>query len=222
MTLIVGCIGFTLAMLAALFCRELSVAESSKVRAQTAADAAALAAVAESTPYGTGACELVARRYAELNGGRLIHCACEPRTASAEVEVEVGEASARARAVLDAALLAPQRVTFDHAGLDPLLASAVERLLSAADGRVSVVSGYRSPARQTMLWSEALRRYGSVDAANDWVAPPGDSVHELGLAVDLGGDLELATLLVDRLDLPLYRPLPNEPWHFELYGPRGT
>jgi hypothetical protein len=45
-------------------------------------------------------------------------------------------------------------------------------------------------------------------------------MHNLGLAVDLGGDIDLALELIERLDLPLYRPLTNEPWHFELTGSR--
>jgi hypothetical protein len=46
-------------------------------------------------------------------------------------------------------------------------------------------------------------------------------MHERGLAVDLGGDLIRAVQLIEELDLPLYRPLANEPWHFELIGSRG-
>ena len=70
------------------------------------------------------------------------------------------------------------------------------------------------------MWADALRRYGSREAADDWVAPPGHSMHEKGLAIDLGGDLNLAARLVDELDLPLHRPLPHEPGHFELLGTR--
>jgi hypothetical protein len=46
-------------------------------------------------------------------------------------------------------------------------------------------------------------------------------MHQRGLAVDLGGDVDLAVRLIRRLDLPMWRPLPNEPWHFELAGSRG-
>jgi hypothetical protein len=46
-------------------------------------------------------------------------------------------------------------------------------------------------------------------------------MHERGLAVDLGGDVEEAAELVRKLGLPLHRPLANEPWHFELAGSRG-
>ena len=46
-------------------------------------------------------------------------------------------------------------------------------------------------------------------------------MHERGVAVDLGGDLQLAASLIARLHLPMWRPLPNEPWHFELAGAAG-
>ena len=78
-----------------------------------------------------------------------------------------------------------------------------------------------SRAEQRILWKAALERYGSPDRADDWVARPGTSMHERGLAVDLGGDLSVAVALVDELRLPLRRPLENEPWHFELEGARS-
>jgi LAS superfamily LD-carboxypeptidase LdcB len=115
----------------------------------------------------------------------------------------------------------PASMAFDGHGLDPRLKAAVGRLVTAARGRVRVVSGYRSRRDQTALWQQALARYGSVDKADDWVAEPGHSMHERGLAIDLGGDLGLAARLVETMHLPLWRPLANEPWHFELIGSRG-
>jgi hypothetical protein len=189
-------------------------------RARSAADAAALAAVAESAPFGGGRPLEEARRYAAINGGRLVTCRCEPGSTVVEVVVEVGAASARARAAFDPAALMPAPGATAE-GLHPRLQEAVGRLLRAAGDRVRLVSGYRSGEHQRRLWKQALDRYGSADAARKWVAPPGASMHERGLAVDLGGDLELAARLVDRLRLPLHRPLPHEPWHFELTGSRG-
>jgi D-alanyl-D-alanine carboxypeptidase len=107
------------------------------------------------------------------------------------------------------------------AGLHPLLAEAVGRLVAAAGGRVWVVSGYRSYAHQYQLWISALRRYRDPEVADNWVAHPGNSMHEHGLAVDLGGDLRLAAKLINELQLPLWRPMNWEPWHFELVGSRG-
>ena len=191
-----------------------------RARAQAAADAAALAAVAESAPPGDGDPAGAARRFATLNGGRLVECLCEPGGTAMQVRVEVGGVLADARAVFDPSALVPLNGGFDAGGLDPRVAAATARLVEEAHGAVRVVSGYRSTAEQSRLWDDALRRYGSVEAADDWVAPPGSSMHERGLAVDLGGDLRLAVAIVDRLGLPLWRPLANEPWHFELTGSR--
>lgn len=122
---------------------------------------------------------------------------------------------------------APQVVTTSTSastsitGLHPALAEAVYRLISASGGRVWLVSGYRSTAHQAILWQAALERYRDPEKADNWVAPPGFSYHERGLAVDLGGDLEYAAALVRRLKLPLWRPMSWEPWHFELAGSRG-
>jgi D-alanyl-D-alanine carboxypeptidase-like protein len=211
-------------LLALTFARgagEIGVTTTFRTRAQTAADAAALAAVAESAPSGGGDPAGEAARYAALNGGTMIECLCEPGGTAMQVRVDVGGVIADARAVLDPNALRPLGLAFDGGGLDPRLESAVQTLVAAGHGAIRVVSGYRSSERQGELWAAALRRYGSPEAADDWVAPPGSSMHERGLAVDLGGDLELAGRLVAQLSLPLWRPLSNEPWHFELAGSRG-
>lgn len=196
--------------------QEVGAAAVLRARAQTAADAAALAAVAESAPGGNGAPVAVAHRLARANGARVIACICEVGARAMQVEVEVDGVSARARAAFDPAALAPARA----GALDPRVADALDRLLAAGRGRVWVVSGFRDPAEQERLWADALRRYGSPEIADNWVARPGHSMHEKGLAVDLGGDVEYAAELVDRLGLPLWRPMGWEPWHFELAGSR--
>lgn len=190
-----------------------------RTRAQTAADAAALAAIAEALPYGTGQHRRLAERFAALNGARLTECRCASGSVRVEVTVEMDGVTARAAADLDAGLLVPMPGVSVE-GLHPQLAAAVDQLIAASQGSVHLVSGYRSTERQAQLWSDALVKYGSAEAADDWVAPPGHSMHERGLAVDLGGDLERAAYLVDGLGLPLHRPLVHEPWHFELMGSR--
>ncbi|HVF52741.1 MAG TPA: D-alanyl-D-alanine carboxypeptidase family protein [Actinomycetota bacterium] len=107
------------------------------------------------------------------------------------------------------------------AGLHPTLAESVRRVMAASDGRVWIVSGFRTTARQYELWVGALQKYGDPEIADNWVAPPGHSYHERGLAVDLGGDVEYAAQLVAELRLPLWRPMSWEPWHFEVVGSRG-
>lgn len=217
MTLVVAGLTLILGLALGSGAAEVGDAASARARAQTAADAAALAAVAESSPSGEGRPAEAAADYAERNGARLVRCYCEVGATAMQVIVAVDGALAEARAVFDPSLLAPAQVSSAD-GLHPGLAAAVDTLVTASAGRVWIVSGLRSSERQARLWSEALHEYGSPEAADDWVARPGTSMHEKGLAVDLGGDLERAAELVERLGLPLHRPLPNEPWHFELSG----
>jgi D-alanyl-D-alanine carboxypeptidase/Putative Flp pilus-assembly TadE/G-like len=191
-----------------------------RAQAQTAADAAALAAIAESGPYGNGDPQLEARRFARANGAEVVQCLCDQGATAMQVKVSLGRITAAARAVLDPSLLRAS-VAFSKEGLQPQLAVAVRRLVAAANGAVRVVSGFRFPQEQTLLWDRALAKYGNPQRAQRWVAPPGNSMHERGLAVDLGGDLGLASTLIDELHLPMWRPLANEPWHFELLGSRG-
>jgi hypothetical protein len=207
------CLG--LALLLTLFGIRLGDAATNATRAQTAADAAALAAVAESTVFGDGDPARAAARMAELNGADLVSCLCEAGATAAQIEVEVEGVQRAARAVFDSDALAPAGPTLSGQ-LHPSLRAAVDRLIRASGGAIRIVSGYRSHAEQARLWAEAVDRYGDPEIADDWVARPGTSAHERGLAVDLGGDIELAVRLVHTLGLPLLRPLQHEPWHFEL------
>lgn len=104
-------------------------------------------------------------------------------------------------------------------GLTPAFRSALDRLLEAAGGRVTVNSGFRSVDEQRRLWQDALRKYGSEAEARRWVAPPGRSFHGKGLAADLGGDP--GWVRANAAKFGLYQPLPHEPWHLELRGSRG-
>ncbi|MGH2773882.1 MAG: M15 family metallopeptidase [Actinomycetota bacterium] len=200
-------------------------AAQTRARAQTAADAAALAAVFESGPYGTADPEQRAREYAHHNDARVTDCDCVPGATEMEVEVAFDGFRARARATIELDKLAPAPGpppgSATTAGLQPTLQRAVDRLIELSNGRVYLVSGVRSNERQTELWLEALQKYGDPEVADNWVARPGSSNHEAGIAVDLGGDLGLAASLVDELGLPLWRPMSWEPWHFELTGPGG-
>ena len=221
MTVLAGGVGMALSIALAVFLGDLGAAASLRGRAQAAADAAALAAVAESGPYGRGVPEREADIYARRNGATLIECRCEPGASAVQVAVAIDDVVARARAVIDPEAIAPAVLAPSSGRLHPRLSAAVDALVGASGGRIHVSSGARSTAEQARLWQEALAKYGTAEAADDWVAPPGSSMHERGLAVDLGGDLGLAVSLVDRLDLPLWRPMDHEPWHFELVGSRS-
>ena len=196
-------LGVGLALLFGTFLGDLGTATVHRFRAQAAADSAALAAVAESGPYGRGNPERVAALYARRNGGSVIECRCGTGATAVQVTVSVGGVSASSRAVLDPEALAPALFGSASGHLHPLLADAVNELLSAARGAVVLTSGARSSAEQSQLWAEALEKYGSAEAADNWVAPPGHSMHERGLAIDLSGDIALALRLIQDRDLPL-------------------
>lgn len=222
MTLAIVGMSLLLMMAGARFSMELGEGFSRRERARLAADAAALAAVAEAAPYGRNEQVAQARAFASANGARLIDCMCGPGAEAVQVTVAVGDVEASARAVLDPSRFAPVSIAYPSDGLHPHLEAAVDRLLLAARGSVYVVSGWRSSPEQRELWADALARYGDPEIADDHVARPGSSLHEKGLAVDLGGDVALAASLVTTLGLPLHRPLAHEPWHFELVGSRAS
>ncbi|MFP5352799.1 MAG: D-alanyl-D-alanine carboxypeptidase family protein [Actinomycetota bacterium] len=215
MTTILGALAVSLALALAGFAADIAQTSATRARAQLAADAAALAAVAESAPYGDGDPERQAAQVARDNGASLIDCLCPVGTTAVQVKVAVDGVTADARATIDPTAFFPLAAT-TGTGLHPVLDRAVQRLLDAAGGRVTLISGWRSTVHQQELWADALRRYGSAEIADDWVARPGSSMHERGLAVDLGGEVEHAADLAEALGLPLQRPLPHEPWHFEL------
>lgn len=48
-----------------------------------------------------------------------------------------------------------------------------------------MTTAYRSYAFQSILWDNAVARYGSEESANNMVARPGESEHQSGLAVDV-------------------------------------
>lgn len=214
MTVLVAGISLVLCLVLSMGVSRVGEVIAERTRAQTAADAAALAAAAESALGGGQDPKGQATRFARLNGAVLEECLCVPGATAAQVRVRIGLASASARAVFDAARALP--VGIAPGRLHPVLEASLARLAEASGNRVFVVSGARSFEEQSALWEEALQEHGSPEIADDWVARPGTSMHERGLAVDLGGDLDLARDLIERLRLPLVASLSHEPWHFEL------
>lgn len=102
--------------------------------------------------------------------------------------------------------------------LDPSFRGNIQALINACGGRVWVVSGWRSHEKQTQLWNDALAHYGDPEIADNYVARPGGSNHEHGVAADLDGDLDCAAAHADQFGLT--RPMDHEPWHFEPKGLR--
>jgi zinc D-Ala-D-Ala carboxypeptidase len=102
------------------------------------------------------------------------------------------------------------------------------------------ISGFRSSKYQETLFQRAVVKYGSEDAAVRWVARPGRSEHQTGLAIDLGdggnpaGDVEPpfedtpafhwleknAARFGFELSYPRNNPggVHYEPWHWRFFG----
>jgi LAS superfamily LD-carboxypeptidase LdcB len=111
-------------------------------------------------------------------------------------------------------------------GFQSEFSSAFQSMIAKAPERVrnelKITSGYRSPEVQAKLWKEALDKYGSVEKARKFVAPPGKSKHGEGVAVDLHYASDATKQWVDNnaKNYGLAFPLQHEPWHMELASAR--
>lgn len=137
MTLLTGGISVLLVVLFGFGASMIGKAAALDARAQLAADAAALAAVAETGPGGSGTPEITARRYAALNGARLLHCICAVDAGAVQVMVAIGDVAARARAEFDFSLLRPAAWTVGSGSVDPGAAPRMPGLWPTKDRRVS-------------------------------------------------------------------------------------
>lgn len=104
------------------------------------------------------------------------------------------------------------------AGMHPSLAHRVNAM-RAANPSLQIVSGKRSPLQQSMLY--ALK-------GGHQIAKPGDSMHEIGLAADLGPPSQYGWLARNAGKYGL-KTDGGEPWHVGLgdpepnnYSPPGT
>jgi zinc D-Ala-D-Ala carboxypeptidase len=117
----------------------------------------------------------------------------------------------------------PGTTVFDDAvpgvaRLDPALLVALRRAATdaAADGVDLVLnSGWRSPAYEDRLRSEAIAKYGSIAEAARWVATGTTSPHVSGDAVDLGPSDATRWLSAHGAAYGLCQIYGNEPWHYE-------
>jgi hypothetical protein len=124
--------------------------------------------------------------------------------------------------------LAPGKDVAHVENLDTGFKSSLGQLIASAPPEIAaglqIGSGYRSVERQRELWEAAVKKYGSPEAARKWVAPPGNSQHNLGRAVDLwynGQRLDKAPAHVrewvhaNAAKFGLHFPLGHEAWHIE-------
>lgn len=110
--------------------------------------------------------------------------------------------------------------------LDPALLEAM-RAAEAEAGHegiaFAITSGWRSAALQQWLFDEAVRTYGSVDVARQFVASPERSHHVTGTAVDVGNLDAQLWLMEHGAAWGICQIYANERWHFELATtPGGT
>ena len=73
----------------------------------------------------------------------------------------------------------------------PEAAAALEEMFAACKEETGAtlisISGYRSFASQTSIWERKLRNvHKNVEKAMEYVAPPGASEHQTGMAMDIG------------------------------------
>lgn len=104
-------------------------------------------------------------------------------------------------------------------GLNKDFEAALNQMIKDSGGRIKITSGYRDIKRQTELWNAALKKYGSAEKARKWVAPPGKSNHNHGLAADISGDKKWAHANAAKYGLVF--PLSNEDWHIEPINARA-
>ena len=209
-------LGAVLAGTLALQVGRMGGAARARAQAQTAADAAALAGAVDGEP--------AARALAEANGARLV--GFEVRGADTRAVVEVGPARASARARRQAGGARGGGAGGSGAGgsgaggggahagaggLAPAMRVALARAEQLLGEPVPVTSGYRSPERQRALWLDR--------AANPYpVAPPGTSMHERGLAIDVPAGF-VPRLVGVAAQAGLCQPYPRaDPIHFEVCG----
>ncbi len=112
-------------------------------------------------------------------------------------------------------------------GLNSNFRDSVAAMMDAAGaelgGSMNIYSGYRSIEHQQRLWDEAASRYPDPEERDNWVARPGGSMHQYGLATDMrwnGQRIEYGSPISDWMSanmgrFGLTRPLSNEGWHVE-------
>ncbi|WP_243772308.1 M15 family metallopeptidase [Actinomadura barringtoniae] len=107
----------------------------------------------------------------------------------------------------------------DLSGLAPATLAAFTHARAEAfwrDGQlIGLTSGHRDAAEQYRIFTEEVRRTGSVLRARRRVLPPDESSHVRGLALDVRPAEGARWLEQFGARYGLYRVYDNEWWHFE-------
>ena len=109
--------------------------------------------------------------------------------------------------------------------MHPTVRERLQALMEDSGGKVGWGQGVRTPQQQlqlflerhsldpqgTIIWNgEKYSRHSGAPAA-----PPGRSMHEVGLAADLVGDFTWLGKNVGRFGLMTFAEVNNEPWHVQ-------
>ncbi|MFN2503325.1 MAG: M15 family metallopeptidase [Acidimicrobiales bacterium] len=170
--------------------------------ARTAADAAALAGVADG--------EEAAREVASANGATVLDYQVMGSDTRVVVRLGSAEASARARRRgLEGRGGSGAGAAGSSSGLASAMTAALARAEQLLGEPVPITSGFRSSEEQAAL-------YAGRHANPFPVAPPGSSMHERGLAVDVPSAF-VPRLLSVAGRAGLCQPHPeSDPIHFEV------
>jgi hypothetical protein len=174
-------------------------AATARAGARNAADAAALAGAAEG--------RAAAIALASANGAELL--SYEEIGLDTRVRVRLGMAEATGRARRTGDRGGSGTGTGSATGLAPAMKAALARAEQLLGQPVPITSGFRSTDAQAVLYANR--------ATNPYpVAPPGSSMHERGLAVDVPADF-VPRLLEVAPRAGLCHPFPvDDPIHFEV------
>ena len=116
--------------------------------------------------------------------------------------------------------------------MHPTMQQRVDQLITASGGKVGLGTGYRSKLEQETMFRSRYRKTSSPtdsEGNKNWTwdgsywehvsgapaAPPGRSMHEIGLAADLTGDLAWVTANAARFGLKHFGGVNGEPWHVQ-------
>jgi secretion/DNA translocation related TadE-like protein len=201
-------VALALAAIFAAFSADVVRAVGARARAQTAADAAALAAAQELVVPSDRDPVEIAEEYATRHGARVVSCGCATEGDEVVVVVELDVTlpllgqTRTVRAAARAVVAAPP----GSEGLQPYFAARLGCLFDYVPG-LWIVSGFRTRSEQAALYEQKP----------GLAAPPGQSNHELGLAADLGYPSKTAQLSAHAAapGCGLEFPVSYEPWHVQ-------
>jgi peptidoglycan hydrolase-like protein with peptidoglycan-binding domain len=114
----------------------------------------------------------------------------------------------------------------NFSGMHPTMQERLQALMEDSGGKVGWGQGVRTPQQQLQLFLErnspdpkgTMTWNGQTYSKNPGMAaavPPGRSMHEVGLAADMAGDMGWLGANVGRFGLMTFAEVNKEPWHVQ-------